>query len=71
MGNKRKAYYFLDTDDDGHWYLIEAKHKQEWWDWLERVYHDEGADVEVPAYAQELGHHPNSIEFTDWRDRID
>ena len=53
--------YFLDSDDDGHWYLIEANHRLEWAAWLDEL----SDDVMPPDYAKALGGAPNIITFNN------
>ncbi len=48
--NKR---YFIDSDDSGHRYLIEADHKAEWDAWLSLPENDERA-WDAPAFAMRI-----------------
>jgi len=49
--------FFLDSDDDGHWYLVPLDIKEEWIEW-----NNLGTD-EPPEGVQELGSHPNVVSF--------
>ena len=48
--------YFLDQDDDCHWYLIKAANRSEWLRWRE------SGSESVPAYATQIDG-PSRIEF--------
>ena len=50
--------YFLDTDDDSHWYMIPADKREEWLIW-----HDLPEVDEEPDFAVRLNGHPNFVEF--------
>ncbi len=52
--------YFLDTDEDCHWYLIPDTMRIEWNNWCRS---DAGEYTEAPKWARSLGHHPNMITF--------
>jgi hypothetical protein len=55
--------FFLDSDDDGHWFLIQANKRKEWEKWREDVYTVDDFDITPPDYAEEIGGHPNMVEF--------
>ncbi len=58
-----KNKYFIDRDESGDWYLIEANKRQEWkdWDWRQK---------EAPDFATGINW-PNSVEFEfDLKDLI-
>jgi hypothetical protein len=57
MGKK----YFLDQDNDGHWYMIDADHEDKWNDWLELDSDDE-ASWNVPEFAEGIDS-PRGIKF--------
>ncbi|MET0417268.1 MAG: hypothetical protein ABW022_14750 [Actinoplanes sp.] len=52
------ARYLLDSDDDGHWYLIPEMEHPAFGDWVQT----EGADP-MPAGVIPLGSHPNTVTF--------
>lgn len=54
--------YYLDTDNDSHWYLIPVQHREEWNEWLEIDSDDERAWT-PPAFAEALGGSPTGITF--------
>jgi len=54
--------FFIDSDDDGHKYLIPAEKRQEWEGWLKRFYW-ENSEEEMPTFVFPIGCHPNKIEF--------
>lgn len=47
--------YFLDTDEDCHWYLIPVDRRSDWD--LARGGED------IPEWAEPLDGHPNQVEF--------
>ena len=53
MTNRKK--YILAQDDDCHWYLIPADQKEEWNEWLDRVYvQEEEPPPALPIGAKEI-----------------
>ena len=59
MGPQR---YYLDTDNDSHWYLIPEEYRADWETFLSLDSEDEHS-WNVPAYARELGGGPNQVTF--------
>ena len=57
-----KSRFFLDRDDDGHWYVIPVNNKRDWDLWLAQLDEDE-ADFDVPDFALSVGGHPSLITF--------
>lgn len=58
--------YFLDSDDDGHWYIIQAHHRPEWVLWR-NLDPDNPEAWKTPPFADRLNGHPDQIEFgSDW-----
>jgi hypothetical protein len=53
------ARYLLDSDDDGHWYLVPMELQQQF---TEFVYGDRGTDQ--PDGVVRLDGHPNNVTFT-------
>jgi hypothetical protein len=50
--------YMLDSDDDGHWYLIpEAEHT------AFNAYVDTAGEGDLPNGVLSLGSHPNTVTF--------
>lgn len=54
--------YFLDQDDDGHWYVVPTDKRVQWEQWFGSDDYDTGL---VPEFAIELGHDPSLVSFTD------
>jgi hypothetical protein len=54
--------YFLDRDEDGHWYLIPASHRVEWEDWLD-IDPDDPSGWEEPEFVQRIGTGPCRVTF--------
>ncbi len=54
--------FFLDQDNNCHWYIVDASKRKEWSEWLELSEDDENS-WNAPSFAQELGGHPNRVEF--------
>jgi hypothetical protein len=53
--------YFLDRDDSGHWYIVEAEFRAEWEAWNEMG--DDRISWESPKFAKILTRHPKWVEF--------
>lgn len=56
---KDRQRYFLDKDDDGHWYLINASYRKEWNDF--RTSNEE----KVPPFANMLNCNVSVLEFSN------
>jgi hypothetical protein len=56
--------YFLDSDADGHWYLVPAALRAEWDAWTDLDPETVAAWI-TPVWATELGGHPSAVTFTD------
>lgn len=54
--------YFLDNDDDGHWYLVPVEEREAFEEWLDSDV-DEHHIFTAKAYEYMIGGHPNKIEF--------
>lgn len=54
--------YFLDSDNDGHWYLVQAHKRNEWEDWLD-LDEDDITAWDAPDFADRLPGPPNNIVF--------
>ena len=52
--------YFIDRDENGHWYVIDASRRSAWEKWQEN--YERG---DVPKGADEIGGGPQLIEFSD------
>jgi hypothetical protein len=58
------ARYFLDRDDSGHWYLVEAAKRPEWGVWSAREADDE-LGWAVPPFAERLNGSPSLVTFAN------
>ena len=58
--------YFLDQDHSSYWYIIDAKHRNDWNEWLDLDENDERA-WQAPDFAKKLGRYPNNVEFTNYK----
>lgn len=56
--------YFLDSDGDGHSYLVEEDHRDQWNTWCS-LDEDDMEKWDVPYYATALRHAPSLISFVD------
>jgi len=65
MKSKAGESYFLDKDDDGHWYVVPLCKSEEWDKWQD-IDSDDEAKWKVPEFAIPIGGHPNRIAFKDW-----
>lgn len=56
--------FFLDSDDDGHWYVVPKSKEDEWYKWL-------GIDrslvvvEEAPEWVIEVGGAPSLVTFSN------
>jgi hypothetical protein len=59
-------YFFLTTDDSGHWYVVPLDKTKEWQDWV-----DMDGNIpeswDAPTWAYEVGGCPSKIIFKDWK----
>lgn len=53
------ARYLLDSDNDGHWYLIPEMEHPAFGDWVD------GDDLPMPDGVVALGSHPNTVTFEE------
>jgi len=60
--------YFLDTDQNSHWYIIPTQHRAEWNDWVD-LDQDIPENWNVPEWARAIGGHPNQVEFENPTER--
>jgi hypothetical protein len=51
------ARYFLDCDDDSHWYLVDASRRAEWEKWLNTPFY-----FPQPDFAEQIDG-PSRVEF--------
>lgn len=49
--------FFLDNDDDGHWYVVAAHCRREWYAWRN------SAGEITPDFAYSIGCEPSRILF--------
>lgn len=54
--------YFLASDNDGHWYLVEAEKRVEWDAWCALASDDERA-WEAPEFAARIVGSPENVTF--------
>lgn len=55
--------YFLDRDDDGHWYVIPVHHMDDWNAWR-NLGSDDKRSWDVPSYAREVGGSHTLVSFS-------
>jgi hypothetical protein len=55
--------YLLDSDDDGHWYLIPATGHEAFHSWVYSVAEAPEHGIDVPDGVISLGSHPNTVTF--------
>ena len=60
MTNRKK--YFLDQDEDCHWYIIPNENRAEWDIWTNLDPHKKEAWI-VPIFAEAIDGFPSSIAF--------
>jgi hypothetical protein len=58
--------FFIDSDDDGHWYVVPLAQRAAWEKWCALPSTDEEA-WEVPGFAERLDGGPNGITFAAWK----
>lgn len=56
--------YFLDRDNDGHWYIINSDKRDEWSEWVDADGEDEYG-WSIPVYAQPINGNPSRVEFDE------
>lgn len=56
--------YFLDTDNDSHWYVIPVARRSEWSAFLD-IPEDDERSWEVPTWARPVGGSPSQVSFTE------
>ena len=58
-----KQRFFLDTDNSGHWYLIDASYRKEWdvieWEEFNSNEH------KIPVFAKMLNYNITKLEFSN------
>lgn len=60
----KKQRYFLDQDNDGHWFLVEADHRAVWDAWRD-LGPDDFWSWTPPLHTTKLAGGPQSVEFSD------
>ena len=55
--------YFLDCDEDGHWYLIPTDFRHGWNEWVNLPY-DEDNPAKLPASVVCLDGGPHRVSFS-------
>lgn len=56
-----KKLFFVDQDNDCHWYLIESNKRKEWENWKD-IPDDNPESWDVPEFAKSINS-PYSIDF--------
>ena len=57
--------YFLDRDDDSHWYIVRADRRTEWETWRDEDPYSELVDGYPPeGVAYSIGGAPHQVTFT-------
>lgn len=54
--------YFLDQDNDGHWFLVDADKRAEWEEWV-KLGPDDETGWRPPEHATELAGGPSNLVF--------
>lgn len=54
--------FYLDCDDDGHWYLIPVKRRDDFSEWLSQDWQAPLANFITPPYATEVDN-PHYVTF--------
>lgn len=57
----RDMRYVLQSDDDGHWYVIPAAKKDLFNEWIGGGYETQPQ----PEWAWQVGGHPNNVTFSE------
>lgn len=55
--------FFLDRDNDGHWYIVDNQRRSEWEAFL-AIPSNDCASWNVPDYARPVGGAPNTVAFS-------
>lgn len=58
-----KTRYLIDSDDDGHWYLIPESGHETFHSWVYGVAEAPELGVDVPDGVVRLSGHPNNVTF--------
>jgi len=58
--------YYLDRDNDSHWYVVPVSRKDDWEAWL-GLGEDEEAGWDEPDFVARVGGSPSLVTFTDAR----
>jgi hypothetical protein len=62
MSNKTPERFYMDTDGDGHWFIVPVKRRADFDDWLAQDWSSELAVFITPSYATEADN-PQYITF--------
>ncbi len=60
--------YFIDTDNDSHWFVIPFPLEAEWNAWLD-ISPDDERSWEAPEWARPINGDPSLVTFTDPKHR--
>ncbi|MCK5610163.1 hypothetical protein KAR91_50280 [Candidatus Pacearchaeota archaeon] len=58
--------FFIDCDDDGHWYIVPEQHREQWDEWHNLNSDDENS-WEVPSFAIQIGGPIDQVIFKEYR----
>lgn len=61
--------YFLDQDNDGHWFLVDADFRAEWESWCGIGPDDENGWT-PPEHATQLLGGPNTVTFEQPQEKL-
>lgn len=56
--------FFLSRDHSGHWYVIENRHRSDWFAWLQLDENDE-ASWTPPDFARRVNGSEEGVTFTN------
>lgn len=65
MKSKDGESYFLDSDNDGHWFIVPLSKNEEWDKWQD-IDCDDEARWTVPNFAIPVNGHPGRVIFKEW-----
>ncbi len=56
--------YFLDSDGDGHWFVVPDEQRDAWDEYIDHGYEDP-----EPSWAKRLNTHPRWVVFPSYEER--
>lgn len=63
---KKRERYYLDSDGDGHWFVIPVSKRKEWAKWCELDSEDEAAWT-PPEFAKKVGGSYTLVTFESFK----